>query len=194
MRLNREIVKDLVVEFEPVDYLRVLKAAHMATPLGMGHGNNRFSSPTQAFKLLYIGQDVATGVAETVVRDRFEGDAERILDVSEFDTWAITKVTAREPLLLVDLRKNGLLRLGVSTDAARAKSHSEGQALSEAMHAQFDVDGFLYLSRLTGENCAAVYERAVLNKLTATPAILLPQHPDLIAALQSMSIVVRKEE
>lgn len=194
MRLNRRTVEDLVVGFEPVDYLRVLNAAFRATPLGMGYGNTRFSSPARAFKLLYIGQDVATGVAETVVRDRFEGHVDRILDVSEFDTWAITCVTARQPLFLVDLRKNGLLRLGVSTDAARAKSHSEGQALSEAMHAQFDVDGFLYVSRLTGENCAAVYERAVLNKLTATPAILLFQHPELIAALQSLSIVVRKEE
>ncbi len=194
MRLSREIVEDLVVGFEPASYLRVLDAAYKATPLGMGYGNTRFSSPAKAFKLLYIGQDVATGVAETVVRDRFEGHADRVLDLSEFDTWAITCVTAHNPLLLVDLRKNGLLRLGVSTDAARSKSHREGQALSEAMHAQFDVDGFLYVSRLTGENCAAVYERAVINKLTATPAILLFQHPDLIAALQSISIVVRREE
>lgn len=38
----------------------------MATPLGMGFGHSRFSSPNRLFKLLYIAQDLATAVAETV--------------------------------------------------------------------------------------------------------------------------------
>lgn len=90
--------------------------------------------------MLYAAYDLATAIAETIVRDRFEGVDERVLDESEIEDWAIAEVTAIVPLVLVDLRTTGLLRLGVSTDAARAKQHNEGQTLSEAIHERYAVD------------------------------------------------------
>jgi hypothetical protein len=40
------------------------------------------SSPTKTFKVIYLAQDLTTGVAETLVRDRFQGRARRrLLDV-----------------------------------------------------------------------------------------------------------------
>ncbi|WP_404943692.1 RES family NAD+ phosphorylase [Rhizobium ruizarguesonis] len=43
----------------------------------MGFGKTRFSSPRDKFRLLYLAQDPATAIAETIVRDRFQGKAER---------------------------------------------------------------------------------------------------------------------
>ena len=43
------------------------------TPLGMGFGKTRFASPVDSFTLVYIAQDLATSIAEAIVRDRFEG-------------------------------------------------------------------------------------------------------------------------
>jgi hypothetical protein len=85
-----------------------------------------------------------------------------------------------------------LLRLGISTDAARAKEHREGQKLSEALYGSFAVDGVLYSSRLTSAECVAVYDRAASIKLEATPAVNLIRHPDLIAALRSIDVTIRK--
>ncbi len=80
------------------------------------------------------------------------------------------------------------MKLGVSTDAARAKAHQEGQKLSEALYGSFAIDGLLYASRLTSAECVAVYDRAVGVKLNATPAVSLLRHPDLISGLQSIGV------
>ncbi|MGL1166844.1 RES family NAD+ phosphorylase, partial [Vibrio parahaemolyticus] len=72
-------------------------------------------SPSQAFKLLYLARDLATAIAETIVRDRFEGESARVLDESEIENWAVAEVTAIAPLTVLDLRTTGLLKLGVST-------------------------------------------------------------------------------
>ncbi|CAN7620364.1 RES family NAD+ phosphorylase [Pararhizobium sp. LjRoot238] len=88
----------------------------MATPLGMGFGNTRFSSPDRKFRLVYIARDLPTAIAETIVRDRFEGAAKRVLDESEVEEWAVAEVTATALLLVLDLRTTGLLRLGADSE------------------------------------------------------------------------------
>ena len=192
MELNPQTVAELALEFQPQSYLRLMPVAHMAAPLGMGFGQTRFSSPSRAFRLVYIARDVATAVAETIVRDRFEGVTERVLDQTEIEEWAIAEVAAPTPLVVIDLRTTGLLRLGVSTDAARAKEHREGQNLSEALYGSFAIDGLLYSSRLTSTECVAVYDRAVGIKLEATPAVNLIRHSDLIPALKSIGVTMRE--
>jgi hypothetical protein len=188
VKLDPQTVAELALAFQPQSYLRVMPVAHMATPLGMGFGQTRFSSRSRAFRLVYIARDLATAIAETIVRDRFEGSAKRVLDQTEIENWAVAEVTANEPLVVLDLRTTGLLKLGVSTDAARAKEHQEGRKLSEALYGSFAIDGLLYASRLSSAECVAVYDRAVEVKLNATPAVSLLRHPDLISALQSIGV------
>jgi len=191
VHLDPKTISELAIAFRPESFFRVIPVTHMATPLGMGFGQSRFSSPNHLFQLAYIAQDLATGIAETIIRDRFEGTAERVLDESEIAEWAVAEITAAEALIVLDLRTAGLLRLGVSTDAARAKHHLEGQELSEAVHSTFAVDGLLYLSRLTGAPCVAVYDRAVESKLFSSPSSELVRQGDLISALESLSVSVR---
>jgi hypothetical protein len=107
VKLDSRTVADLALAFQPKSYLRVMPIAHKATPLGMGFGNTRFSSPSQAFKLIYVAHDLATAIAETIVRDRFEGVQERVLDESEIEEWAVSEVTATDPLIVLDLRTPG---------------------------------------------------------------------------------------
>ncbi|OHV82808.1 RES family NAD+ phosphorylase [Rhizobium sp. LCM 4573] len=191
MKLDPKAVRDLALAFRPEAYLRIIPAAYMATPLGMGLSQSRFSSPNQMFRLLYAAYDLATAIAETIVRDRFEETQDRVLDESEIEDWAVAEVMATDPLVLVDLRTTGLLRLGVSTDAARAKEHREGQRLSETIHESYAVDGLLYSSRLTAADCIAVYDRAVEAKLVASPAVELVRQSDLIPALLSLGVSIR---
>lgn len=191
MKLDPQTVRELALAFRPESYVRIIPVAHMSTPLGMGFGQSRFSSPNQSFRLLYAAYDLATAIAETIVRDRFEGIRDRVLDESEIEEWAVTEVTATDPLILLDLRTTGLLRLGVSTDAARAKEHREGQSLSEAVYSSYAVDGLLYSSRLTAADCVAVYDRAVGEKLVTSAAVELVRQADLISALRSIGVSIR---
>ncbi|MFC5342901.1 RES family NAD+ phosphorylase (plasmid) [Brevundimonas staleyi] len=175
----------------PKDVVRVTPLAHAATPLGMGYGETRFASPTQAFKVLYLGENLVTSLAEAVVRDRFQGKVGRVLDVAEVDKWAAVNVTATAPLALVDLRTTGALRLGVSTEAVKGKVQNQGRKLSQAVHDATDFDGFLYASRLTGAKCVCVFERAV-RPLTATAVVPLVRHPGLLAALKALDVELEK--
>ena len=119
MALDSKIVAKLAVSFLAQAYVRLTPKAHGGNPLAMGFGETRFASPKRSFHLLYIARNLETGIAEAIIRDRFEKKAARALDMSEVDQWAVAEVSAATPLTLLDLRTTGLLQRGVSTDAAR---------------------------------------------------------------------------
>lgn len=188
MRLDPAILADLAVAFTPKSYVRVTPMAHAATPLGAGYGVSRFASPTKAFKVIYLGQDLTTSIAETIVRDRFQGKAKRWLMLSEVEHWGATEVSATTALTLIDLRTTGLVRLGVSTEAARGKAQGQGRKLSQAVHDQTGADGLLYQSRLTGRTCVCVYERALPGPLVASPVTEIARLAEFVGALQALNV------
>ncbi|MER9927224.1 RES family NAD+ phosphorylase [Mesorhizobium sp. M0048] len=190
MELDAEVVADLAIRFQPQHYLRAMRQEYAATPLGMGFGQSRFASPDRSFMVLYIARDLATAIAETIIRDRFEGKSYRMLHLSEIAGWAVSEVSATSPLTAIDVRTTGLLRLGISTDAARAKQQEEGRKLSQALFNGFAVDGILYYSRLTGAECVAVYDRAVAGRLKARRATALERHAELVPALRQLNVRV----
>ena len=190
MDLDPDVVASLVVPYQPSAYLRVTPIAHRTTPLGMGFGKTRFASPTDIFKLLYIAEDLATGVAEAVIRDRFEGATARELTAGELADWRVTEVSARVPLRLLDMRTAGCFLLGVSTDITGAKAQDQAREFSQAVYDQTDLDGILYLSRLTRRTCIAVYDRAVALKLAVGSAHELETLAALVHALSALRVVL----
>jgi len=188
--LDPDILADLAVDLTPKAYVRVTPMAHAATPLGAGFGVTRFASPTKAYKVIYLGQDLTTSVAETLVRDRFQGKANRkLLDV-EAETWGATEVSASAPLTLIDLRTTGLVRLGVSTEAARGKAQGQGRKLSQAIHDQTDAHGLVYSSRLTGRTCICVYARALPSVLAASSVVEVTRLAGFIDALRELNVTL----
>jgi hypothetical protein len=187
--LDPNVLADLAVAITLKAYVRVTPMAHAATPLGTGFGVTRFASPTKAFKVIYIAQDLATAIAETLVRDRFQGRAQRkLLDV-EAALWGMTEVNAGAPLMLIDLRTTGLVRLGVSTEAARGKAQGQGRKLSQAIHDQTDAQGLIYNSRLTGGACICIYDRA-LPGLVATPVVEVTRLAGFVDALRELNVTL----
>ncbi|WP_245483822.1 RES family NAD+ phosphorylase [Rhizobium ruizarguesonis] len=136
----------------------------------MGFGKTRFSSPRDKFRLLYLAQDPATAIAETIVRDRFQGKAERLILREEFDRYSIAVIRNPSPLFLLDLRYEGANLLGVSTDAVRARAQTSGRRLSQEIYDRTDFDGILYMSRITNKQCVAVYDRATASIEADGPA------------------------
>ncbi|MEX4009839.1 RES family NAD+ phosphorylase [Neoaquamicrobium sediminum] len=189
MTLYPAILKRLSVSVDVTGYVRIIARIHAATPLGMGAGRSRFSSPRDKFRLLYLAQNPMTAVAETIVRDRYEKAAERLLHEDELDRYSIAAVRNPRPLFLLDLRNEGASLLGVSTDAVRAKAQAAGRRLSQALYDQTTFDGILYMSRITNKQCVAVYDRAVASNLEAdSPALDLPRLANLRAALDALHI------
>jgi hypothetical protein len=188
--LDPDILADLAVAITPKSYVRITPMTHMATPLGAGFGVTRFASPTKAFKVIYVAQDLTTGVAETLVRDRFQGKARRrLLDV-EAALWGATEINASAPLTLIDLRTTGLVRLGVSTEAARGKVQGQGRKLSQAIYDQTNAQGIIYFSRLTGRTCICIYDRALPGGLVATPVVEVTLLAGFVDALRELNVIL----
>lgn len=186
MALDPKILASLTRRIEPTDYLRVTPWARRSTPLGMGFGETRFASPTKAFRLLYISEDLATSVAEAIVRDRFEGKTVRELAQSDIADWGVCAVSATRPLRLLTLRGDACFKLGISTDIVGAKAHDEACAFSQDLYDTTDLDGIVYHSRLRKKNCMVIYDRAVTPGLNARPVVRLERLAALVPALKTL--------
>lgn len=173
--------------FEFSDYVRIIHSKYIGTPLGCAASNSRFGGADKGFAVLYAARSLKTAVAETVVRDRFEGLSHRRLFAAELTGRSAVRLRFTEPLRLVDLRKGGCLKLGVSTDIAGAKCFEEAQAFSSEVYMNKAIDGILYPSRLTAENCVAIFDRAA-SRLAADHISPLVQLRELGALLAELNV------
>lgn len=191
MTLDKAILRELAVRLELTGYLRVMLEAYRTTPLGIGRGPSRFSSPDNSFGLLYAARELPTALAERVIRDRFQGRQRRIVTIEEIDRFVVADISSRAPLRLVDLRTSGASRLGIPTDAARGRAQQAGRKFSQQIYDQTDLDGIVYMSRITNAECVAVYDRAVGSKLNPDSSVAKLVHcPDLASALLGLNLLV----
>ncbi|MDB5439998.1 MAG: hypothetical protein JWM33_2425 [Caulobacteraceae bacterium] len=194
MKLSAPALAKVTIAFMPKAYQRVFPLAFKDTPLGVGPGKARFSSVDGNFHTLYAAASLASAIAETIIRDRFEGLPERRLFSTELAKACVAPLTAIAPLRLIDLRNDGCFQLGISTDIAGAKGESDGwmasRDLAQYLHDHTPLDGILYRSRLTGANCVAVFDRAIGAKLTAGTGQSLPSARHLSVALKSLAVKV----
>ncbi len=91
---------------------------------------------------------------------------------------------------MLDLRDSGCLDIGAPTDSAHARHFAAGQALARSIYTEHpDVEGVIYDSRLTGDDCIAVFDRAI-PKLTVLDACALMDHPELPMLLEQAGIQI----
>ena len=171
---------------------RIMPARHAAKPLGTVPADSRFCVRDGGYTILYASPDFATAVVETVVRDRFTHQRDRRIALREVTerAWARISTRPEAELTLLDLRGDGCTRIGAPTDTVRARNHAAGRALGKAIHAAHpDIDGLVYVSRLTDEEIYAVFDRG-MTKLEATGTGLLRDHPDLPDVLKRYGIAL----
>ena len=189
-RYPRSRIASLLLRSSLPDGYRIMPARHAAKPLGTVPADSRFCSRGGGYTVLYASPDFATAFIETVVRDRFTHRRERRVALKEVTdrAWARISTQPEAELTLLDLRGDGCTRIGAPTDTVRARNHAAGRALAKAIHVEHpDIDGLIYLSRLTEEEIYAVFDRG-MAKLEAAGTGLLTHHPDLPDVLKRHGI------
>lgn len=187
---SRKRVEDVLTKAKLPSSSRIIPHRYLGTPLGVAPGDSRFCSKADGFTVLYASPEFATAFIETIVRDRFTRRDQREVLLKEVTqrAWALIKTKPRAKLTLLDLRKDGCVRLGAPTDTVNARNHAAGRALGRAIYSDHkDVDGFLFSSRLTGGDVYAIFDRGIA-RLDATETGMLPEHPELIDALSNYGI------
>ena len=163
-------VRSLLTKMALPPSYRIIPAHHIGTPLGTAAGDSRFCSKDDSYTVLYAAADFATAFVETVVRDELTHAGQRRLPLASVTarSWVNLRTRPRTKLQLLDLRRDGCVKLGAPTDAVNARNHAAGRALGRAIHDEHgQVDGLLFSSRLTGADAYAVFDRAT-NKLSRT--------------------------
>jgi RES domain len=161
-------------------------------PLQMQSAPSRFCDGKSDHSILYAALSFETCILEAVVRDRFAHDQKRELPLAAILARGHARLSTlydRE-LNLLDLRDTGCVDIGASTDAVRAAHFAAGQLLGRAVYEEHaDIDGFIYASRLTGDDCIAVFDRA-LEKFAVVDACELNNHPELPTVLERIEVVL----
>lgn len=192
----RERIEEVLTNITLRGSYRIIPRRYLETPLGTSPGDSRFCARADGFTVLYISPELATAFIETVVRDRFTRKQRREVLLKEVTerAWAEIATKPRAKLSLLDLRKDGCVRLGAPTDAVNARSHAAGRALGRTIYGGHEeADGVLFSSRLTGADIYAVFDRAI-RKLHATDSGMLQDHPKLpdILGRHRISLVVSR--
>ena len=113
---------------------------------------------------MYLAQDLATALYETVIRDRFDLLQQRMLTPSDYSYRVAFNVSTKssQVVSLIDLTSNRATAYGVPTDVTRYSRHDDGQYFAEFVYANMpSVDGVLYRSRFTEGHCIAVFDRGI---------------------------------
>lgn len=169
---------------------RVFGASRM--PLQLHSGPSRFCDGKSGFSVLYASLSFETSIVETLVRDRFTHRVKRELPLAAVLArgYALISTQPNQELNLLDLRDTGCVDIGAPTDTVRARHFAAGQALGNAVYQEHaDVDGLIYASRLTGDDCIAVFDRAVA-KFMVVDACELKDHPELPAVLKRNKVAL----
>lgn len=169
-------------------------------PLGFGFASSRFSDPQSLlstsgrFGVIYFGKSLKVCFAEAILRERGVGGGPSFpIELKELQDMNSADIEVAEPLRLVDFRKDGMLRMRIPTDTARAASHDLGQAWSRAiwLHGE-KPDGIIYESRLNGETNIAVFDRGLSKIVVKSVVPLLDRRAEMAQIFTDfdLSIVV----
>ena len=183
---SRNRIESVLLKADFPDSYRIVPEHYRASPLGTSPADSRFCTRDAGYTVLYASPDFATAFIETVVRDRFKRRRDREVGLKEITARVWARISAQPGTLftLLDLRGDGCARVGAPTDAVGARNHAAGRALARSIHAEHaDIDGLLHVSRLTGKDVYALFDRG-LGKLDAAETGAKADHPDLSDVLQ----------
>jgi RES domain len=189
-RYSRERIEARLHLFTIDGAHRVFGVSRM--PLQMHSAPSRFCDGKSGFAVMYAALSFETCIVETLVRDRFTHRLKRELPLAAVLARGYARVSTQPDLELnlLDLRDAGCVDIGAPTDAVRARHFAAGQALGKAVFEEhMEVDGFIYSSRLTGDDCIAVFDRAV-GKMKVDEACELKDQAELPAVLERNQIVL----
>jgi hypothetical protein len=176
-----------LVQVDPGTLLRIHREGR--NPVFFGRTRrNRFDDPEAEFGVLYAGVGLACCVAETIIRQKYMGQADlppfSLAELAQYRV-ARLRLPRRRRLDLVDLTGPSLLKLGADAGLSASRTYRRSQSWSRAiaLHPS-PPHGLRYASRYDNTCLAvALFEPTMPIGLSAVDEGPLPDHPNFGAAV-----------
>jgi RES domain len=143
-------------------------------------GQNRFDAPAEEFGVLYVGADTHCSFIETFGH----ATGVRFVTEAELRARALSTVVASRPLRLVDMRSNGLARMGADSALTSGLDYGVAQRWALAIHRHpRQPDGLLCRARHDPKRLsAAIFDRAAsVVSAKRVGSLMDAQHTPLLA-------------
>lgn len=140
--------------------------------------------------MIYAAETPETAILESLIRDRFEGPEPRTVNRAEIEDRSVVRFRA-DDLVQLDVTGVAPARIGVPTDAVRARPHAEGRASGEAVRTHLPaVNAILWPSRSTLADNGALFggRGASLSLERAAPLIDEAALADVLESFASTPI------
>lgn len=181
----------------------VSRIDYRGTPLYYGRSaTNRYDDPLGKYGVLYLGQDLATALMESVFhKHHWDRSPKRSISLAEIHQRMVRVVGVLEPLNLADLTAPGIMAgyFGLNLQQMTRRNYAHTQQVSahvQAMHSedgQPTFDGVLYPSRNNyPASSIALFEQAN-PKVTVCADIDLPDHEEWPNFVESYCICVEPD-
>lgn len=176
-------------------YQRIYLSKH-PDPLGFGKTPSRFSDPRRRveanrFGVLYLGSTLKVCFLEAILRDDRNGAVGDFpIDETDLRSRRVATIAGSRSLLLVDLRGDGPVRMGVPSDVVGGSSQTLARKWSVALHDHpAAVDSIIYPSRLNKQHNVAIFDRAI-PALPCSLRMPLLQASGIVAALDDLKVAL----
>ena len=177
---------------------RRLYQSRFPNPLGYGFSPSRFSDPEtslippERFGVIYFGSSIKVCFVEAILRDRGVGRTHTFpVEWAELEAWSFAEIRVDTTLRVVDLRGDGLVRMGIPTDVARARAQDLARIWSRAFWGHdAKPDGLMYDSRLNGETNVVVFDRALPHLVAVATPRLVDCRGDLATILTDLDLAI----
>lgn len=171
-------------EYGPIYYTRKSKGTQ-----------NRFDAADAEFGVLYVALSPEAAFIETVIRSRFvQRSLPLLVEAVELKARSVSVLSWKEtrPLRVADFTQP-LVALGGDALVLSSPEYDVTNQWSSAVFSHPDwVDGILYRSRFSLQECIAIFDRARLIECD-TPIPLI-SHPDLPRILDRYGIGIGTED
>ncbi len=189
--LDRRHIPEMQLNLAVVDLFRIHRKIH--TPLFYNRKSTstvrfRWDSAADAFGVLYAAPELATCMAEAVIRGKLHGSP--VIDERELEERMYSRLgcAAKPVLRLADLTRD-LFAIGADMQISSSSQYDVPNKWSDALYghpARFD--GIYYSSRYTNRPAVAIFDRTRLDQRGGP--VRLSESPEVAEFLDAYNIAL----
>ncbi len=194
---NFELLPLIAEDVEPGALVRVARRDPASHCRFSQEARYRFDAPDRSFGVMYATFDLATALAESLLRDRPTHSDDVILDYRDLESRVVVELRRGpddRPLRLIKLYDEGLAAAHTDQQISARDHYPTTQRWAQMFHAHaIAADGIVYMSRyIRARKSVALFDgcAAAVAAGTATPLL---EHAEFASVVELFALAIERD-